>query len=225
MMKHMKSHLRILTPLMLLSGFAAPALAQVVYQSSTYQYPATRPVQWFVDGGASITEGQTAADFDNGWTIGTGLIFRQDPTQPFYLRLDVNYSRSEATNSFINQNQAATGVPIDDGSLQTVTGYLDGVLEAPISPAVRLYGTAGGGFGYRRIELTQNGFVCDPFFCGGYGHALVASSDTTHFAWNAGAGVNFMLPYGQSWFIEARYERIETQTPTEFIPIRVGFRF
>jgi opacity protein-like surface antigen len=225
MMKHMKSYLRILAPLMVLSGFAVPALAQV-YPSPSYQYPAARPVQWFIDGGASITEGQTADDFDNGWTIGTGLIFRQDPNQPFAMRLDFNYSRSEAASSFINENEAATGTPIDNGSMQTVTGYLDGVLEAPISPWVRFYATGGGGLGYRRIELTQNGFVCDPFFCGPAGHnALVASSDATHFAWNAGAGVNFMLPYGQSWFIEARYERIETQTPTEFIPVRFGFRF
>ena len=54
---------------------------------------------------------------------------------------------------------------------------------------------------------------------------MIASQDSTHFAWNAGAGINFPLPYGHSWFIEARYERIETQEPTEYIPIRVGYRF
>ena len=53
----------------------------------------------------------------------------------------------------------------------------------------------------------------------------VASQDTTRFAWNAGVGVDFALPAGQSWFVEARYERIETQEPTEFIPIRFGLRF
>jgi hypothetical protein len=37
--------------------------------------------------------------------------------------------------------------------------------------------------------------------------------------------VDFALPAGQSWFVEARYERIETQEPTEFIPIRFGLRF
>ena len=36
---------------------------------------------------------------------------------------------------------------------------------------------------------------------------------------------NIPLPNGQSWFIEARYERIETQGPTEYIPIRFGFNF
>jgi opacity protein-like surface antigen len=223
MMQHMKAYLRILAALMLVAG-AGPALAQV-YQYQ-YQYPAVRPVQWFIDGGASLTQGHTADDFDNGWTIGTGVIFR-NPGQPLALRIDVNYARSEATDQFISLNEAATGTPIDHGSLQTLTGFVDGVLEAPVSPWMRLYATGGVGLGYRRIELTQGGFFCDPFFCGpGFGrNYLVASSDTTHFAWNAGAGMDFALPNGQSWFIEARYERIESQGPTEFVPIRFGFRF
>jgi opacity protein-like surface antigen len=221
MMKHMKSQLRILAPVLLL-GCASPALAQV-YQ---YQSAAVRPVQWFIDGGASITQGAAGNDFDNGWSIGTGVQFR-DPAQPFALRLELNYSRSEANNEFIALNEAATGTPIDNGSLQTVTGFVNGVLEAPFSRWGRFYATAGVGLGYLRVELTQNGFFCDPYFCGpGFGsNALVASSSTTRFAWNAGAGVSFSLPRGQSWFIEARYERIETPTPTEFVPIRFGFRF
>jgi opacity protein-like surface antigen len=221
----MKAYIGILAPLALLAC-GAPAFAQGYYGG--YQYPAGRPVQWYLDGGANITEGSTRDDFDNGWTIGTGVIFRGDPAQPFALRLDFNYSRASATNGFISANEAATNTPIDDGTMQTITGFLDGMLEAPFSPWARFYAIGGVGLGYRRIELTQNGFFCDAFFCGsGFGrNTLVASSDTTRFAWNAGAGVNFGLPYGQSWFIEARYERIET-TPqaTEFIPIRFGYRF
>jgi len=222
-MRPMKITLRYIAPLVLLSGFAVPALAQV-YQ---YGYPAARPVQWFIDGGASITQGAAASDFDNGFTFGGGVNVLPQPGQPFGLRFEANYSRSVATNSFINANQAATGTPIDDGSMQTITGFVDGVLRTPINPYVHVYALGGVGLGYRRIELTQNGFFCDPFFCGpGGGRNIVASSDVTRFAWNAGAGVDFALPGGQSWFIEARYERIETSVaPTEFVPIRVGIRF
>src|SRR5262249_9647548 len=101
------------------------------------------------------------------------------------------------------------------------------VLEAPVSPWMRFYVAGGVGVGYRRIELTQNGFLCDPFFCSsGFGRStLVASDDSTRFAWNAGAGLDFALPGGSSWFVEAGYERIQTQERTEFIPIRFGFRF
>jgi opacity protein-like surface antigen len=221
MMENMKSYLRFLAPLLLL-GCAHAAVAQV-YQYPAY--PAQRPVQWFIDTGASITTGQTSDDFDTGWTIGTGLLVRPDPTQPLALRFEVNYARSEATGQFIAANEAATGMPIDHGSLQTVTGFIGPQLEAPLSPWMRVYATGGVGFGYQRVELTQNGFFCDAFFCGpGFGH-YVNSNDTTHFAWNAGAGMSFALPGGQSWFIEARYERIQTQGPTELVPIRIGFRF
>jgi opacity protein-like surface antigen len=220
MMKSMQRYRGIFAAL-LLSVCAAPALAQM------YPYPAQRPVQWFIDGGASVTQGQTGNDFDNGWTLGTGVNIRPDPSQPFSLRMEVNYSRFEATNGFINANEAASNTPIDNGSMQTVTGFVDGVLSAPMTPWVRFYATGGVGLGYRRIELTQNGFLCDPFFCGsGFGrNALVASSDTTRFAWNAGAGIDFALPGGQAWFVEARYERIESPQPTEYVPIRFGFRF
>jgi len=204
-----------------LSGFAAPAFAQ--------QYPgyyAERPVQWFIDGGASITQGDAAADFDNGFTFGGGVNILPQPGVPLGLRFEVNYARSDATSSFINANEAATGTPIDHGSMQTVMGFADGVLRTPINPYVHVYGLAGVGLGYRRIELTQNGFFCDAFFCGpGGGHDIVASSDVTRFAWNAGLGIDFALPGGQAWFVEARYEEIETAKPTQFIPIRVGLRF
>jgi opacity protein-like surface antigen len=216
MMKAMKTPTRMLAPLVLL-GCSAPTFAQV-YQS---QY-GDRPVQWYLDAGGSITQNQTADNFDNGWSVGTGVSFRPDPTQPFSLRAEVNYNRFEGTNLFVSQSQYA-----NDGNMQTVTGFVDGVFDVPLNPWFRFYATGGVGLGYRRLELTQNGFFCNSFFCGpGYGsNNLVASSDTTHFAWNAGAGINFALPYGQSWFIEARYERIETQEPTEYIPIRFGFRF
>ena len=219
-MQRMKSCIRILAPLALL-GCGAPALAQV------YQYPPARPLQWFIDGGASVTEGRTADFLDSGWSIGTGFTLRPVPGRPFMLRADLNYNRLSATNQLISLGQAVNQTPVDNGSGQTVTGFLNAVLEAPVSAGTRFYVTGGLGLGYRRIELTQNGFLCDPFFCGpGFGrNTVVASQDTTRFAWNGGVGVDFALPAGQSWFVEARYERIETQEPTEYIPIRLGFRF
>jgi len=217
MMKHMKSYLAILAPLALL-GCAAPVMAQ------TYEY---QPVRWFIDAGGSVTQSDTSSFFDNGWTIGTGLSFTPDPSQPFMLRAEIDYSRFDATSEFVSANQALSSIPIDNGSMQTLTGFLNAVLQAPVSPWMRFYVTGGVGLGYRRLELTQNGFFCNAFFCGrDFDHnALVASDDTTRFAWNAGVGLDFALPRGQSWFLEARYERIETQQPTEFIPIRFGYRF
>jgi opacity protein-like surface antigen len=215
-MKAMSSYKGIFAALAL-SGCAVPAFAQTAYP---YPYP----VQWYIDAGGSITQNETADNFDNGWGIGTGVNFKPDPTQPFSLRAEVNYNRFVANNGFLANNP---DVNADDGSMQTVTGFVDGVFEAPLNPWMRLYATGGVGIGWRRLELTQDGFYCNQFFCGpGFGrNEVVASQDSTHFAWNAGAGMNFPLPNGESWFVEARYERIETQEPTAYIPIRFGFRF
>src|SRR5207302_7100706 len=110
----MKSYPRVLASLgvsaaVALLACSAPALAQ------TYQYPAryatARSVQWFIDGGASITQGPTGNDFDNGWTFGTGVILRPDARGPFALRFDLTYSRSDATSQFLALNEAATGTP------------------------------------------------------------------------------------------------------------------
>jgi opacity protein-like surface antigen len=219
-MTRMYKRTRTPSALVLLGCLAAagPAFAQGYYQ---YQ-PVQRPVQWYINGGASITEGDTAGNFNNGWTIGAGVNVKPAPG-PFMLRFGVDYSYFDASDQLISANPTA-----DYGYMQTVTGFADGVLELPINPWTRVYAMGGPGFGYRGIYLTSGGVYCTPFFCGGgYGSgALVGRDTSTNFAWNAGVGVDFALPGGQSWFVEARYERFDTSfAPSEFIPIRVGFRF
>ncbi len=79
-------------------------------------------MQWFLDGGASVTQNDTASYFNNGWNIGTGREFpARSPSSRFMLRAEVDYNRFDATNAFIAQNSQA-----DNGSMQTVTGFLDG---------------------------------------------------------------------------------------------------
>jgi hypothetical protein len=221
MMKSMKSYLRTLAPVLVLSGFAAPALAQV-YQSS-YE---VRPVQWFVAGGGSITQGQTADFFDNGWTVGGGVTFRPDPTRGFALQAEINYSYfGTSYGNYANQPPFYGGYGNYGNYGQTVTGFVDGVLQLPLNPWMRLNVIGGVGVGYSRFDFNQNGgYGCYPYSCGpGFGNYNYR--DSTDFAWNAGLGMDFPLRGGQSWFLEARYERIQTQQPTEYIPIRIGFRF
>jgi opacity protein-like surface antigen len=219
-MERMSIRTRILAGLGLLGclAVAAPAFAQ----GYGYRYPADRPVQWFVNGGGAITESDTNTNFNNGWTLGGGVNIKPAPG-PFLLRLDLNYSYFDASDQLIAANPTA-----NYGYMETLTGFADGVLEIPINPWTRIYAMAGPGFGWRGVYLTDAGVYCTPYFCGGgYGSgALVARDTSTNFAWNAGVGINFALPGGQSWFLEARYERLETSpAPTEFIPLRVGFRF
>ncbi|HEY8053259.1 MAG TPA: outer membrane beta-barrel protein [Steroidobacteraceae bacterium] len=221
----MRTYLRLLAPLALL-GACAPALAQ------RYQVQPL-PVQWYVDVGPSLTTGTTSDFLQDGWTLGTGFTVSPDPSGPFAIRTNFQYSRFNATNALLTQGAQANQTQIDDGYGQVLSADVDAVLRFPVSPYTHFYVMAGGGIAHRTIDLTQNvvsgGLACDGWygFCGAYpaGSVVVASDSQTHATWNAGAGFDFGLPGGQSWFVEARYEEIETAQPTQFIPIRVGLRF
>jgi opacity protein-like surface antigen len=224
MMHPMKKSAGLLAPVLLV-GLCAPALAQVYAVQPL-------PLQWFVDAGPSFPLGTTADYFNTGWTVGGGFAARQDPAQPFYLRTEFDYSRFGASSELISAGQAAGPTQINGGYGETFDWQVNGVFEQPFNAWAHFYATGGIGLAYRRIELTQSGptpcndflGVCGPGFSGSTTNG-VASYDTTRFAWNVGAGFDFPLPGGQSWFVEARYESIETPGATQFLPIRVGIRF
>jgi opacity protein-like surface antigen len=221
----MNTSLRLLAPLVL-AGIAAPAFSQVYAV-------APLPVQWFVEGGPSFPLNTTSDYFNTGWTLGGGFNVRQAPDVPFYIRTDFDYSRFNASSELISVGQAATSTAINGGYGEMFDAQVDGVFEQPLSGTpMRLYFMGGLGLAYRHIELTQSGpTVCNGFL-GACGPGLAGSStsgvqayDATRFAWNVGAGVDFPIGPTQSWFVEARYERMETSQPTEFLPIRFGIRF
>jgi opacity protein-like surface antigen len=221
----MKTHAYAFGASMLLAA-STQALAQSDFQQ--------RPLQWHVDAGYSVTNGRTGEFLENGWTAGVGLTWWPRAGIPFGLRADLHYSDYNATDNFINLGSALTQTRVDDGHGEIVGLDVDGVYEVPLGSIARGYVLAGIGEAYRRIELTQTvvigGLVCDPWwgFCApGFfpGDVLIARGSTTRFGWNAGLGVDFPLANGSSWFIEARYNRIETTRPTQFIPIRIGLRF
>jgi opacity protein-like surface antigen len=219
----------------LLAGVATQASAQAYrYSDNSYPYGARGPIQWHVMGGAAVTTGHTADYLDSGWTLGGGFTFRPDPASPLSLRTDLTLSRFNATNNLLNLGAEQNQTQIDDGWGDVVNLDVDAVLDLPFGPRARGYIMAGVGGAYRRIDLTQTvgfgGYYCDNWY--GYcgvgivpGDVLVQREETTRFAWNAGIGFEFALYNGQSWFIEARYNRMETPQPTEFVPIRIGFRF
>jgi opacity protein-like surface antigen len=216
----------------LLVGGSLPALAQGYYYGPGGPGP-YNPLHFYVEGGSTITTGQTSNYLDNGWNLGGGVQWRPAPG-PFSLRLDLNYSRNDASNQLLDEGSAADQTRIDDGWSDIFTFDVDGVLDIPLGRGIKAYVMAGGGGAYRRISLTRTvgfrGYYCDDWygFCesGFYpGDRIVDRNSTTRWEWNAGAGVNFPLPNGQSWFVEARYTQMQTPVPTSFIPIRVGYRF
>lgn len=216
----------------LLTGAAARAPAQTYYEQTFRPW---RPVHWHVQAGYSPTLGQTSKYLDGGWTLGGGLTWQPRRSVPLALRADLSYSYFNATRNLIAINQQASQIQIDEGHGEVFGLSVDGEWRARLSPLTSAFLLAGVGVNHRRIALTQTialgTYFCDPWF--GYcgfgvvpGDIVVASSDTTRFSWNAGAGLDFDLRNGQTFFVEARYVRVETTPqPTEFLPITVGLRF
>jgi len=192
------------------------------------------PFHWHVLGGYSVPVGATSESLQGGYAVGGGFSVTPVPGSPIDLRVDLGYSDHQATQALINAGAQAIDQEVDDGhvSIWSLTG--NAVYYLPFFYGVRGYGIAGVGAYHARVALTQYGgyggyYGCDPFY--GYcGEGLVAEDSVTKFGWNAGLGVEFALPYRQSWFIEARYNRIQnngagTGTAFEYIPITVGYRF
>jgi opacity protein-like surface antigen len=225
--------MRYLFPLGALGLLAAWATAPAANYTERYYEP-QQHVHWHLDAGYAATTGQIANALDGGWTIGGGLTWQPDFSSPLALRADINYSRFDATRQLIEMNQSVNQTQIDDGYGEIVDLAVDGEYRMPLSPYVTGFALAGVGIAHRRIALTQTvavgDYFCDYWF--GYcdygvypGQVVVASDNTTQLAWNAGLGLDFDLRNGQTLFVEARFTRMQTSQPTDFVPIRVGLRF
>ncbi len=224
---------RYLYPLAAL--FLALGAAQAPAQNYVERYYGPQEhVHWHIDTGYAATTGEISSALQGGWTLGGGLSWQPDFSSPLALRADLNYSRFGATRQLIGINAAADQTEIDNGYGEIVDFAVDGEYRLPLSPYLTGFAVAGIGIAHRRIALTQTvpvgGYFCDDWF--GYcefglvpGDQVVASDNTTRFEWNAGLGLDFALRGGQTFFVEARFTRIQTRQPTDFVPIRVGLQF
>ena len=211
--------------------FLALALGAAVARAD-YAYV---PLHWHVTAGFSQPVGSTSDLLQGGGSaVSGGFSFSPRRGGPFDVRVDFNYADNKATRQLIDAGQQQTNYEIDSGRGTFTSLTVNGVYKVPLGTGVRVYGIAGAGVYHSDLSLTQRvlvgGTYCD--FYWGYcypgvagGDLVVAANATTKFGWNAGLGVEFPLRFGQAWFIEARFNRIETAKPIEYVPITVGFRF
>jgi opacity protein-like surface antigen len=208
------------------------AVAGILATTSTARGQEPR-IHWHVMGGYSEPLGKTSDYLQGGYSFGAGFSVSPSANAPVNFRFDFSYGEHNASNRLIDLGQQTTPIQIDGGTGQFWSGTANVAYRVPLAYGVRGYGIAGIGAYHTRVEFTQalpyyGGYYCDPFygFCyGGYGNTVVSSNSSTKFGWNAGVGVEFLLPYGNSWFIETRYHRISTSTPIEYLPIEIGYRF
>jgi opacity protein-like surface antigen len=146
---------------------------------------------------------------------------------PLKLRFDFDYSQHDVTVAALESGAQAANTEVDygTGTIFGASGNL--VYYIPVVYGVRAYAIAGVGVYHARTELDQG----LPFYGGygfgygygyGYGGVDVASHSATNVGWNGGAGIEFALPYGNSWFLESRYHHLGS---IEYLPVEIGFRF
>ena len=221
-------------------GAATPALAQYGENDSTYSTGSSfsafryRPFHVQIEGGPTIAEGALRSDLDSGVNMGLGITWQPFSHLPLALRADGMYQHFHIKPPLLGQAAAALGTPVDWGRTEMWGGDLDAELDTMLSPHVRLYFLAGGGWYDRRDSYFQralvNGIFCGFFFCfrGPFLANLKVGEASTglKFEENAGAGFEFALAQGTSFFVDARYMRFdEGGRKQEFIPVRIGLRF
>jgi hypothetical protein len=210
---------------------AAVAVAPAVVRSSTPSRPELKyhPFSMHIDGGYSLPTGTTSDDLEGGANAGLGFAWFPTSALPIGIRFDGSYSWFQPKTSVLNAGN------FNSGYENVYGGDLDVQLNlAHRSSASQFYLFGGAGLYREQAELrrvsTVFGYICGYYYCEpGYFPITTAEQRTTsdwRHAWNAGAGWEIAIANRTSFFVEARYLRIQpNNNPTKFIPITVGFRF
>lgn len=208
------------------------SVSTIYEHNDGFQY---HPFRIHIDGGSTITQRAAEQNFDNGWNAGLGLSWYPTSLLPLGLRIDGTYQQFGARGQLLGQAAAAYGAQVDEGTLKMWGGDTDLELDLHLSPSVRMYLLAGGGWyrqqtTFRQFQYGVGYFCFDWWGCGpGYVQtsAIVARNlSNWHFARNAGFGLEFAMGPRASFFAEARYMRLDpNRAKSDFLPIRAGFRF
>jgi opacity protein-like surface antigen len=192
------------------------------------------PFRFHIDAGGTITQQANDANLDNGWNAGLGFSWFPTSVLPLGIRIDGTYNHFDIRTPLLQQAATTYGTRVDEGTEKMWGGDADLELDLNFSPYVRLYLLAGGGWyrtqdTYRQINYA-NAVFCDWWGCGpGYiGTRSIVARNTTNwrFAKNAGLGFEFALAPRTSFFVEARYMRLNpNNAKDDFLPIRAGLRF
>ena len=181
-------------------------------------------IQGHIMGGYAAPAGNTSDYLQGGWIIDGGFTFWPQ-SGPIGIRTDFSYSGFSDDDGYLYYG------PGYDRGWGAVSSAATGLMFRPHQYSwAHFYGLVQVSVSEVQQHLTYNGsgYVDCGYFCGGYyggGYYGGSDNDTTKIGWNVGLGVDFPTYWGQSWFIEAQWRRVQTQQPFDYYPVTVGYRF
>jgi hypothetical protein len=194
----------------------------VVLVGGALQAQELPPFSFAFGGGYTNSLGSTGRNLDNGWNaqVGAGFNF----TSYLGVMLDLNYS-GMGINSATLSKLGAQG-----GNVDILAFTVDPIVHLHRKGPVDFYLVGGGGL-YRRYDDLVSptvGFVpvATPF---GLFNApvagVLASYSINKPGFDAGAGLTFGTKWRAKFYAEARYNRMFTNVPTDYIPVTFGIRW
>jgi len=175
------------------------------------------PFSFAIGGGYTNSLGSAGRYLDNGWNLqaGGGYNFNS------YLgaMLDFNYS-SMGINSATLANIGAPG-----GNAHIMSFTVDPIVHLHRKGPVDFYLVGGGGIYHRYDDLTAPSVGFAPFYGPIAEETVLASYSINKPGFDAGAGVTLGTKWHAKFYVEARYNRMLTSTPTDYIPITAGLRW
>ena len=130
---------------------AAPPPVYIV-AASGFRY---HPLMVQIEGGYSLTHGNTAESLNGGWNTGLGLTWYPSSALPFGLRLDGSYSRFDLTTQSLYGASQALGTDVALGHQDVYGADLDAEFDFKMSQHVKGY-LFGGAGRYRASTLMSN---------------------------------------------------------------------
>ena len=215
----------------------------LVATGSTMAGPGGRPDKssnkWFTDLsiGAAVPMNDYSDLVDDGWYFKGGAMLWPEEW-PVGLSFTAAYSDQDLSSdaiSFINDQQPPGSGDITGGDIDIWSIESNVTWGPKTGGIVGFYVTGGIGVDFIDGQITSNGVVVYPPFCGWYwcvpggvgsGTVINGSASTTEFSYNAGLGIDFKLNSGVKLYLEATYHSANTElSSTDYIPIVFGVRF
>lgn len=196
--------------------------------------------------GPTVLFGTAGDHLGTGFNFQAGALYKVTPKWGF--KIDTMVSKHDVNDDIT----AALGVGDGNGWLWHLSGNF--VTMHDLNDKASVYGLAGLGVYYRKVELTNPTAafvsVCDPWLGICYpvlvpADQIVGSYSSTNFGINFGGGVNFKVGHEAAVFVEVRYHYVWGDKPaavvnpltgsptqnsagngnTQFMPIVFGVRF